>query len=131
MPLADLEIRNASPRDKQYKLTDGGGLYLLVLMFKYRQGGDEWEPVEQRILLESTPCNYGSHRLWLVCPHCTRGCLVLCGAGRLFLCRQCYRLPHQTQLENEHGRACVKRNKLYEKLCGDNRPKTRERLFSQ
>ncbi|MES9813225.1 MAG: Arm DNA-binding domain-containing protein [Candidatus Thiodiazotropha sp.] len=30
MPLTDTSIRNAKPKYKQYKRTDGGGLYLLV-----------------------------------------------------------------------------------------------------
>lgn len=48
MALTDLEIRNAAPREKQYKLTDGGGLYLLVKpnggrywRLKYRFNGKE------------------------------------------------------------------------------------------
>jgi hypothetical protein len=43
MALTDLEIRQAIPRDKEWKLTDGNGLYLLVRptganfwRFKYR-----------------------------------------------------------------------------------------------
>lgn len=30
MPLTDVAIRNAKPREKQYKLSDGGGMFLLV-----------------------------------------------------------------------------------------------------
>ncbi len=30
MPLTDIVLRNAKPRDADYKLADGGGLYLLV-----------------------------------------------------------------------------------------------------
>jgi hypothetical protein len=30
MPLTDIQCKNAQPKDKQYKLTDGGGLSLLV-----------------------------------------------------------------------------------------------------
>jgi len=30
MPLTDTKIRNATPRDKAYKLYDGSGLYVLV-----------------------------------------------------------------------------------------------------
>ena len=30
MPLTYVEIRNAKPKTKPYKLADGGGLYLLV-----------------------------------------------------------------------------------------------------
>lgn len=29
-PLAELQVRNAKPREKDYKLFDGGGLYLEV-----------------------------------------------------------------------------------------------------
>ncbi len=48
MTLTDTEIRNARPKDKPYKLTDGQGLYLLVTpkgsklwRLKYRIGGIE------------------------------------------------------------------------------------------
>ena len=30
MPLTDAAIKKAKPRDKPYKMTDGGGLYVLV-----------------------------------------------------------------------------------------------------
>ena len=46
MPLTDTKIRAAKPREKPYKLFDGGGLYLIVhpnggrwWRLKYRQGG--------------------------------------------------------------------------------------------
>ena len=48
MPLPDVKVRNAKPKEKDYKLTDGGGLYLLVSStggklwrFKYTYGGKE------------------------------------------------------------------------------------------
>ena len=48
MPLTDTKIRNAKPKDKQYKLFDSGGLFLIVSpaggrwwRFKYRFGGKE------------------------------------------------------------------------------------------
>ena len=31
MPLTDTRIRNAKPGAKAYKLSDGGGMYLLVM----------------------------------------------------------------------------------------------------
>ena len=47
-PLSDTDIRNAKPRDKQYSLFDGGGLFLLVApaggkwwRLKYRLDGQE------------------------------------------------------------------------------------------
>lgn len=36
MPLSDIAIRNAKPKEKPYKLFDGDGLYLLVSL----QGGN-------------------------------------------------------------------------------------------
>lgn len=48
MPLTDLRIRQAQPRDREYKMGDAGGLYLLVRpngsklwRMKYRTGGHE------------------------------------------------------------------------------------------
>ncbi|WP_413457621.1 tyrosine-type recombinase/integrase [Herbaspirillum huttiense] len=37
-PLKDLQVKNAKPKDKPYKLADGGGLYLLVTP----AGGKGW-----------------------------------------------------------------------------------------
>lgn len=46
--LTDADCRKAAPRDKPYKLSDSGGLYLYVLpsgfkswRWKYRFGGNE------------------------------------------------------------------------------------------
>ena len=46
MALSQMAIRNAKPREKQFKLFDGGGMYLLVLpdgnkywRMDYRHGG--------------------------------------------------------------------------------------------
>ncbi|WP_175625343.1 Arm DNA-binding domain-containing protein [Janthinobacterium sp. Marseille-P9896] len=48
MPLTDTVCRNAKPKDKQYKLTDSAGMYLLVKpnggrywRMKYYFGGKE------------------------------------------------------------------------------------------
>lgn len=48
MPLSDVEIRNAKPKDKPYKMGDTAGLFLLVQptggklwRFKYRIDGKE------------------------------------------------------------------------------------------
>lgn len=47
-PLTDIQVSKAKPKDRDYKLTDGGGLYLLVTTaggklwrFKYRFAGKE------------------------------------------------------------------------------------------
>ncbi len=52
VPLTDSRVRNAKPRAKEYKLSDGGGLFLLVVpaggkywRMKYRFGGKEMAPL--------------------------------------------------------------------------------------
>lgn len=107
----------------------------LILKYRYREGGGEWESVEQPVRLETTPCRFGGVRHWFSCPRCHRRCEVLCGADKYFYCRKCYGLPYQTQLEGPHGRACIKRDRLEDKLWGDNRrrmwDKTWQRLYRQ
>lgn len=39
LPLTDLQVKNAKPKDKPYKLTDGGGLYLLITPAAGSSGG--------------------------------------------------------------------------------------------
>ncbi len=54
MALTDTAIRSAKPRDRDYKLADGGGLYLLVTpvggRVKYRADG-----VERKLALDKYP----------------------------------------------------------------------------
>ena len=107
----------------------------LILMYRFRFAGGDWQEVEQTILLQSTPCNYGGERWWLTCPKCARRCTVLYGASTLFYCRKCYKLPYQTQLEGHHGRACLKRNKIEEQLTKSTQKRiwkrTQDRLINK
>ena len=59
MPLTHLDIRNAKPAEKPYKLSDGGGLHLLIQpngnkfwRYRYRFGG-----VEKMLALGSYPAS--------------------------------------------------------------------------
>jgi hypothetical protein len=117
--------------DIGYRMTE----HSINLNYRYRINGGDWQSVAQTINLETTPCHYGGLRYWFTCPRCDRRCALLCGAERLFYCRQCYNLPYQTQLEGPHGRACMKRNKLEKKLFGTNRRRmwthTRDRLINE
>lgn len=38
MPLTELQVKNAKPKDKPYKLSDGGGMFLLISL----AGGKHW-----------------------------------------------------------------------------------------
>ena len=76
----------------------------LVLHYRYRAHGGAWEPVEETVWLDWTPCHYGGRRPWFRCPHCQRRVGVLCGAGKWFLCRHCHRLPYASQQQSYHDR---------------------------
>ena len=57
LPLTDLQVKNAKPKDKPYKLTDGGGLYVLITP----SGGKLWrfdyafEDKRKTLFLKSYP----------------------------------------------------------------------------
>ena len=77
---------------------------IITLNYNYRRYGDEWQPVEQKISVLKTDCNYGGHRKWLKCPFCKRRVGVLAGADIHFACRHCYDLPYGSQQETRSDR---------------------------
>ncbi len=88
----------------------------LALKFRYREYGDEWQPVNQNIYFTTTTCNYGGIRKWFACPNCGRRVAVLCSDGPLFLCRHCYQLPYSSQNEGKIDRVFSKKHKLGAKI---------------
>ena len=42
----------------------------MVLNYRHRPHGGDWEDVEQAISFYRTPCNYGGFRTWFLCPRC-------------------------------------------------------------
>jgi hypothetical protein len=72
----------------------------VTLHYGYRQGEAPWQNIEQSVSLTWTPCHYGGQRPWFICPgvvsrrDCSRRVAILYGAGRHFLCRQCYHLTY-------------------------------------
>jgi len=73
------------------------------------------EPVEQQILFEWTPCNYGGERAWWRCPR-GRRCAVVYGAGKLFSCRVCYSLAYSSTCETGRDRKFRRANELRRKI---------------
>ena len=92
----------------------------MVLIYRYRPHGGEWEPVEQAISFDRTPCNYGGFRTWFLCPHCRRRVALIYGAGKYFLCRHCYNLTYASQQEDEATRLIRKARKIRERLGASN-----------
>jgi hypothetical protein len=92
----------------------------MVLIYRHRPHGGEWEPVEA-ISFDRTPCNYGGFRTWFLCPHCRRRVALIYGAGKYFLCRHCYDLTYASQQENRADRLMRKARKIRRRLgMGDN-----------
>lgn len=82
----------------------------ILLDYKTRFSGGDWENVTERICLSWTYCNYGGRRPWFICPgivngiSCRRRAAKLYLAGRYFLCRHCYDLVYESQRESKRHR---------------------------
>jgi len=91
----------------------------IVLRFRWRRHGDDWEPVKQTIWFDETPCNYGGSRKWFSCPDCDQRAAVLYLVDKLFLCRKCYQLPYTSQGEDYLERLARKAGKISDRLGMD------------
>lgn len=88
----------------------------LNLSYRWRVYDDDWEPVEQKIRLTRTDCNYGGYRTWLRCPRCNTRVGILCCNGKLFLCRHCYQLPYGSQMETRIDRMIRAKQKIEKRI---------------
>ena len=88
----------------------------MILNYRRQPRGGEWEDVEQEISFDRTQCNYGGYRSWFLCPHCGRRVALLYGAGKYFLCRNCYNLTYGCQQEGRSDRLMRKARKIRERL---------------
>ena len=97
----------------------------LVLTYRYRRGGGEWEDIEEPVPLAWQPCRFGGRRPYFLCPGvvngtaCLRRVLKLCGTGKYFLCRHCYRLSYSSQHEDRFDRALRRANRIRKRLGGE------------
>jgi hypothetical protein len=109
----------------------------LILSYRVRRHGGEWQDVEQPTPIVWIPCRFGGARPYFVCPGivngiaCGRRVSKLYGAGTYFLCRHCYRLAYTSQREDHYDRALRRANNIRMRLGGEpgtasvfpNRPK--------
>lgn len=92
--------------------------YRLILNYRHRPHGGDWENVEEVVWFECTPCNYGGKRMWLQCPCCHRRVAILYGPGKRFLCRQCHKLSYSSQMSGELDRLIDQKHKLGKRIYG-------------
>jgi len=92
----------------------------ITLIYKCREHGGEWQSVEEKISLTHTRCNYGSRRVWMLCPACLRRCGKVYLVGNHPACRKCHKLAYasegETQLDRLQRQAC----KALEELGSEN-----------
>jgi hypothetical protein len=97
----------------------------IILSYRIRQHGEEWQDVEQPTLIVWMPCRFGGARPYFVCPGiingiaCGRRVSKLYGAGTYFLCRHCYRLAYASQREDRYDRALRRANIIRIRLGGE------------
>lgn len=100
------------------------GQYEVILTYRSRSHGEEWEDVKQTIPLDWTDCHFGGERPWFICNvncggvHCGRRVAKLYSGGKLFACRHCYNLAYQSQHEPPYGRELLKTQNIRMKLGG-------------
>ena len=86
------------------------------LRYCYKAWGRQWDQVYYTVQLTWTPCHFGGHRPWFLCPRCGRRVGKLYAGGKYFLCRHCYDLAYQSQRESYADRLLRRAWKLRAKL---------------
>lgn len=89
----------------------------VVLTYRSRSDGGEWEPMEYPVLVDWTNCHLGGRRPWFLCP--ARGCgrrVAILYGGRIFACRHCHRLAYASQRERADDRATRLADRIRNKL---------------
>jgi hypothetical protein len=83
-----------------------------------RPRGQQWEPIQLRVGLTFTPCNYGGQRPWFLCPmaECGRRVLILYLDGLYFGCRRCHSLVYTSQRMDRPQRASHRIQKIRTRL---------------
>lgn len=89
----------------------------VILNYRSRGNGGEWQRMEYPVYLEWTPCNLGGRRAWFLCPGqgCGRRVAVIFG-GSVFACRHCQKLAYECQREADDDRALRRANTIRRRL---------------
>ncbi len=73
---------------------------------------------DYRVRLSRSPCHYGGHRWWWICPRSSRRVakLYLPPGTTVFAARQAYRLAYRSQRETALDRSHNRQSRLYRRL---------------
>jgi len=89
----------------------------VVLKYRHRRGGGEWQSLEYPVWIERTACHLGGTRPWFVCP--ARGCgrrVAILYCGGIYACRHCHRLAYASTREDAGGRLRRRADRIRERL---------------
>ena len=89
----------------------------VMLSYRSRSNGGDWQPIEYPVQLEWTACHLGGQRAWFRCP--ARGCgrrVAILFGGTVFACRHCHRLAYASQRERAGDRAIRRADRIRDKL---------------
>lgn len=89
----------------------------VILDYRHRRAGTDWQHERYPVLLEWTPCHFGGERAWFLCPAvgCGRRVAILYG-GTIFACRHCHDLAYPSQREADFDRLARKADRIRERL---------------
>lgn len=89
----------------------------VILNYRSRSNGGEWQPVEYPVRLGWTACTLGGRRAWFLCPAqgCGRRVAILFG-GSIFACRHCHKLAYECQREPDDDRALRRADTIRRRL---------------
>lgn len=102
-----------------------GGRDEILLTYRWRQPGIDWQDVAEAISIHWRSCRYGGSQPLFRCPGvsngkaCHRTVVKLYSAERYYLCRHCYRLTYASRREQHWDRALRRANRLRLKLGGE------------
>jgi len=111
--------------EKVSSISMRGGEDRIVLSYRSRIRGEDWQDIEEPIPIRWVPCRYGGRRPYFVCPGivndvtCHRHAVKLYCAGRYYLCRHCYHLTYASRSEDSCDRARRRANKIRSRLGGE------------
>ncbi len=88
----------------------------IYLRYRHKGWDGQWESVCYAVRLAWTPCHFGGHRPWFLCPGCSRRVGKLYAGGKYFLCRHCYDLAYRSQRERKGERLLRRAWRLRERL---------------
>ena len=89
----------------------------VILNYRSRSNGGEWQPMEYPVYLEWTGLHFGGRRAWFLCP--ARGCgrrVAILFGGAIFACRHCHKLAYQCQREADDDRAMRRADAIRRRL---------------